>query len=530
MLPNLWKHQENAINTVDKYFCLFFDTGTGKTRTELEIIKREKPNKVLIVSPLSVCRNWINEIHKYLGERDIFLIAGQDKKVKLKILEKFNNFQGPCFLVINTDTLRNDDLMNQINRTSFDYIVVDEAHDFKSPPKKTAKGFGSYRTGGLVELCQKSKPKFLQLLTASPSPQGEIDLYVYMLLTGYTDLPFVIWRKTHFIDVKESEESNRYLWKLFVWLKFNKETAGLEFNKWKSHLLTTIREKPISPLKKLWTLIVENKLCATPWAEWQMDMIDRVKAYPLYRLQEQSKEYFANFLKTKTLTANKNECLDLPPFVRTSVYFDMAKEQRRAYDSMKDESFAILKSGAEVEASNVLSRVLRLQTIACGFLADESVDSSARLAALDYAIELTQGKQFLIWTIFQFTYDDIAKFLKEKNISFGMLVGSTPAELRQENIDNFQVNKLRCLLCHPKAGGVGTNLTAAEYSIHYSKDFNLVNDLQCEARNYRGGSEIHERITRIDILAQDSVDEKVHEALVNKKSVQDFILDLRQSI
>ena len=55
-----------------------------------------------------------------------------------------------------------------------------------------------------------------------------------------------------------------------------------------------------------------------------------------------------------------------------------------------------------------------------------------------------------------------------------------------------------------------------------------MDDLQAEARNYRGGSERHERITRIDIVTPDTIDEDIMEALRAKRSVQDFILGLKR--
>ena len=72
------------------------------------------------------------------------------------------------------------------------------------------------------------------------------------------------------------------------------------------------------------------------------------------------------------------------------------------------------------------------------------------------------------------------------------------------------------------------NLTAASYSIHYTRSFSLVDDLQCEARNYRGGSERHESITRIDIVTPDTIDEEIITALREKKTVQDFIMSIKE--
>lgn len=528
-IPPRWLHQQRAIDLIESTFCLFFDTGTGKTRTTLdiiEIVEKQLCNdgfvKVVIIAPLNVCRNWPVETLKYIGKRNFFIVAGENKNKKIACIQSFVKSQSDCFLIINTDSFGNDDLLAEIFRAKISFIVVDESHDFKNPK--------SNRTAGLIKTFQITKPRYLYLLSGTPTPQGEIDLYVPMLLTGYTNQVFSAWRKQHFVDVKDSEEAEKYLYKLYKFAKDNKLIVlPMDCKGWKKWLLATIRCQP-SPLRKVWETITEKKLCKTSWIEWRMDMVERIKAYPSYKPRPESAEYFARFLKTKTLTANKNECLDLPPFIRTSVYFEMTADQKKAYYSMEEDLYCYMQDGSKVVAANVLSQIIRLQTIAAGFVSDKLIDQSARLKALEYAIDMIgPTDQFLIWTVFSFTHKEILAFLENRGISCALICGATPAAERFEITEKFQAKKLRCILAHPKAGGVGVSYTMAKWAIYYTKDYNLVNDMQSEARNYRGGSEIHDRITRIDIMAQETVDEKVNDALENKKGVQEFLLNIRRN-
>lgn len=250
--------------------------------------------------------------------------------------------------------------------------------------------------------------------------------------------------------------------------------------------------------------------------------------WPEYVITQKSRSEFQKILAECSQVAKKNEVLDLPPLLRTTIYAGLSPEQKRYYDTMTEYLFAIDAEGNELNASNMLVRTMRLQQILAGFLGEVPILDNPRLTALESAIELTNGEQFIIWTIFAPTYNQIGERLQKLGISYGLLTGEQSAELRQENMDLFQSGKLRALIAHPKAGGVGVNLTAASYSIHYTRSYNLVDDMQCEARNYRGGSEIHERITRIDIVAADTIDEEITEALKEKKSVQDFILGLKE--
>lgn len=463
----LWSHQQNALLRAKNKYALFFDPGCGKSRTAIELYKREMSwcKRILIVAPLNVCRNWKDELGKYLGvDHECTIISGQSKTVKIKLLQSYigSHLQPsdlvrqrgdlPHFLIVNTECFRSKCYRDLLAKTNCSFVIVDESHNFKSPT--------SLQTKGLFDVLGYLRPAFLYLLTGTPAPQGEIDLWSTFQMLGVTNLPFFVWRKKYFDDR-------------------NARRAG-----------TT-------------------------------------GYYPDYKIRESSKLEFQGLLSQVSITAKKDEVLDLPPLIRTNVYCELSPEQRKHYDTMEDFFFAADSEGNELNATNILSRTLRLQQILSGFIDTAAIPDNSRLAALRYAIEQTSGDQFIIWTIFKPTYKQLASLLDDAGITFGMLTGDQSPELRHSTIADFQAGKIRALIAHPRAGGVGVNLTAASYSIHYTKNYNLVDDLQCEARNYRGGSERHKTITRIDIIAEDTIDEDITEALRGKKEVQDFILGLK---
>lgn len=457
----LWSHQHKALHRAGSRFALFFDPGCGKSRTAIEIYKKSQfgklgRGKAIIFAPLNVCRNWENELKQYLGAPyKTFLVAGQSKLKKVDILEEFKVAVADrhVFLICNIESLRALAYLEPLCESGARFVIVDESHNFKSP--------NSAQTKGLIELEKKLHPDNLLLLTGTPAPQGEIDLWSTFYLMKKTADPFFVWRKKYFADLNEARRGTRNYW-------------------------------------------------------------------PNYTVTKSSKELFQRWLSECSAVAKKNEVLDLPPLLRTNIYAEMSPEQSRHYETMKDYLFAIDSDGNELNAANMLSRTLRLQQILAGFLGDIPVKENLRLQALDAAIERTAGGQFIVWTIFKSTYAQIADRLDRDGITFGMLTGNESAEERAGFMSAFQNGEIRALIAHPKAGGVGVNLTAAAYSIHYTRSYSLTDDLQCEARNYRGGSEIHERITRIDIITPDTIDEDIVTALREKKSVQDFILGLKQ--
>ena len=457
-LPPLWEHQKQGIELGLRRgrFGFLFDPGTGKTRTSLEILKEVGSNKVLIIAPIGVCRNWILEFEKYLpGKNQTWMCAGVKKReTKFEMIKEFiaTPAHGRKFLVVNNECLRQEEYVSLLAKVGVNFLIIDEFHNFKTPTSK--------QTSGLLSLIAALSPKHLYLLTGTPCPKGEMDLWSMLFLLGKTSDHFFAWRKKNFIDVN----------------------AGMR----------------------------------------------RENYFPKFELRKGTKELVQSQLLECTLSAKKDEVLDLPPLLRTAIYCELGPEQKRHYETMLEYLFAIDAEGNELNASNILSRSLRLRQILAGFLGEVEIAENPRIKALESAIEKTNGEQFVIWTTFTATYKQLAAVLDELGLSYGTLTGLDSPQERADTIASFQAGELRALIANPQAGGVGVNLTAASYSIFYTYDYSLVNFLQAEARNYRGGSERHNRITHINIMAEGTIDEDIMEGLQENRSVQDFILGLKR--
>ena len=90
----------------------------------------------------------------------------------------------------------------------------------------------------------------------------------------------------------------------------------------------------------------------------------------------------------------------------------------------------------------------------------------------------------------QFTQilDILQALFKLRSIAFLLLTGSTPVDVRQSLVDEFNGNeKIPVFLLSTKAGGMGINLTAASVVILFDQDFNPHNDKQAADRAYRIG-------------------------------------------
>ena len=114
----------------------------------------------------------------------------------------------------------------------------------------------------------------------------------------------------------------------------------------------------------------------------------------------------------------------------------------------------------------------------------------------------------------------------EKEYGEGSVVdyyGLTPQEDRQPNIKRFQDDpKCRFIVGTPSTGGYGITLTAANTVIYYSNGYDLEKRLQSEDRAHRIGQK--KSVTYVDLMADDTVDEKIVQALRKKINIASEVL------
>ena len=235
-----------------------------------------------------------------------------------------------------------------------------------------------------------------------------------------------------------------------------------------------------------------------------------------------------------SMHVEKSKCLDLPPLVKKKVYVEMSGDQRKAYDSMLKDFIAVVDDKASV-AELAITRGLRLQQIVSGFVnveegagerSEVEFRDNPRLDALHELLEeLTPHHKVLVWAVFKQNYKQIISVFEKLKLKYVQVHGEISSKAKQEAVDQFNTDPdTRVFLGHPGSGGIGINLIPASYAIFYSRNFSLENDIQAEARNFRGGSEIHEKVTRIDIVCASTIDEEVLKALDLKQQIGESVL------
>ena len=232
-------------------------------------------------------------------------------------------------------------------------------------------------------------------------------------------------------------------------------------------------------------------------------------------------------LKSFSYRVLKEDCLDLPDKIYMKRVISLTEEQQKVYKQMKEQALAILNKKI-VSTVNVLTQLMRLQQITCGhFVADDgSVQSikNNRLNELMDILDEVEGKA-IIWAHWQKDIQIIKEALIKKYGPCSVVdyYGLTPQDQRQANIRKFQDDpRYRFFVGTPSTGGYGITLTAANTVIYYSNGYDLEKRLQSEDRAHRIGQK--KSVTYVDILAEETVDEKIVKSLRKKINIASKVM------
>ena len=232
-------------------------------------------------------------------------------------------------------------------------------------------------------------------------------------------------------------------------------------------------------------------------------------------------------VKTFSDRVLKEDCLDLPDKIYMKRNIKLSPDQFKLYKQMKDQAIAML-NGKVTSTITVLTQLMRLHQITCGhFTADDGSTQAIannRVGELMDVLEEIEGKA-IIWAHYQY---DIVNIIKNvvKKYGEGSIVdyyGLTPQEERQPNIKKFQSDpRCRFMVGTPSTGGYGITLTAANTVIYYSNGYDLEKRLQSEDRAHRIGQK--KPVTYVDLICDDTVDEKIVKALRKKINIASEVL------
>jgi non-specific serine/threonine protein kinase len=226
---------------------------------------------------------------------------------------------------------------------------------------------------------------------------------------------------------------------------------------------------------------------------------------------------------------------ELPPRTERVVYTDMDSAQKKLYAQTRERYRAELLGLIETEGMNdarfkILEGLLRLRQIAIHpKLVEGSYKGEApKFEFLLETLETLQAENHkaLIFSQFVEILKLLRKELDARKIPYMYLDGQT--QNRQDRVDTFQNDaSIPFFLISLKAGGVGLNLTAADYVIHLDPWWNPAVEMQAADRAHRIGQD--KPVIIYKIIARDSVEEKILQLQEKKKNLVNQLITTEAS-
>lgn len=231
----------------------------------------------------------------------------------------------------------------------------------------------------------------------------------------------------------------------------------------------------------------------------------------------------------------KDEALDLPEQTFETRKIQFNQKEKNLYERIKKDSYAELDGGGHITATTVLTRLLRLQQLAGGFLVQDDAQkpqlvSRAKLDALGDIIEdyvIGSGKKLVIFARFIAEVKaimELADKVLPKELKQVAIYGDIKKEDRGDIVKQFQEDpKTVLFIGQIDTAGTGITLTAADTCVYYSKNFNYATYSQSLSRIHRIGQ--RNCCTYIDLEIEGTIDELISKALSRKEDMAKTVVD-----
>ncbi|NNJ26455.1 hypothetical protein LzC2_25420 [Planctomycetes bacterium LzC2] len=253
---------------------------------------------------------------------------------------------------------------------------------------------------------------------------------------------------------------------------------------------------------------------------------------------KQARDLLAKGIGPFVLRRTKAEvATDLPSKTEMTLSVELEGEQRRLYEELRDhyrQSLlgSVKEQGLGKTRMHVLEALLRLRQAAChpALLGEDSaaVQSAKVEALVPRLVELIdEGHKALVFSQFTSFLGLVRERLEQEGIKHEYLDGRTRD--RGERVKHFQESPdIGVFLISLKAGGLGLNLTSADYVFLLDPWWNPAVEAQAIDRSHRVGQE--RPVFAYRLIARDTIEEKIAELQQKKTELADAVLNQEESV
>ncbi len=220
---------------------------------------------------------------------------------------------------------------------------------------------------------------------------------------------------------------------------------------------------------------------------------------------------------------------ELPPRTEITLEVEMSEEEVIFYEALRQNALEVLENSKEKKARHlqILTEIMKLRQACCNprlISPDTSIASSKLKVFASVVEELLGGNhKALVFSQFIGHLSILREYLDEHGIHYRYLDGGTSATKRKQEVDAFQSGEGDLFLISLKAGGLGLNLTAADYVIHMDPWWNPAVEDQASDRAHRIGQT--RPVTIYRMVSKNTIEEKIVKLHQEKRDLAGSLLE-----
>lgn len=255
-------------------------------------------------------------------------------------------------------------------------------------------------------------------------------------------------------------------------------------------------------------------------------------ALPIQKEHDQEqKRVLKRIIRPFILRRLKSQVMEeLPTRTEVTLKVGMSEQESALYEAMRRQALENLEStdaGQGQKHLQILAELTRLRQLCCDprlvYPNIEAAGSKLELLEELVAELLSTGHKALIFSQFVKNLHLVQERMHSMGVEYRYLDGSTPAREREQEITAFQAGQGDVFLISLKAGGLGINLTAADYVIHLDPWWNPAVEDQAADRAHRIGQE--RPVTVYRLVTENTLEEKIVQLHAEKRDLADSLLE-----
>lgn len=239
--------------------------------------------------------------------------------------------------------------------------------------------------------------------------------------------------------------------------------------------------------------------------------------------QAQLRRLVAPFLLRRTKAEVVEE---LPDKTEIQVPVELTDDEMAMYELHRQQAEMAVMADKTVQVST-LAEITRLRQMACSCALvnkEWKKPGSKVLAFIDLAQSLNEGgNRALVFSQFTSFFDEVRHAMDKVGLPYLYLDGATPMKQREKLVADFQNGTCPFFLISLKAGGLGLNLTGANYVVHLDPWWNPAIEQQATDRAYRIGQQ--QNVTVYHLISQHTIEEKIVRLHKTKRDLADSLLE-----